>query len=54
VPVQRDMAARLGAEMALIHDAAHSPAIENPQALLDVLLPTWMAWLAPALPPQAG
>ncbi|MFN2479546.1 MAG: alpha/beta fold hydrolase [Pseudonocardiaceae bacterium] len=51
VPVQRDMAARLGAEVAMIHDAAHSPAIENPQGLLDVLLPTWMAWLATTLPP---
>jgi hypothetical protein len=29
----------------MIHDAAHSPAIENPPALLDVLLPTWKAWL---------
>lgn len=46
VPVQLDMAARLGAEVAMIHNAAHSPAIENPQALLDVLLPTWMAWLS--------
>jgi pimeloyl-ACP methyl ester carboxylesterase len=54
VPVQRDMAARLGAEVAMIHDAAHSPAIENPQALLDVLLPTWMAWLTTTLPPLVG
>ncbi|MGH3604481.1 MAG: alpha/beta fold hydrolase [Pseudonocardiaceae bacterium] len=46
VLVQRDMAARLGDEVAMIHDAAHSPAIENPSALLDVLLPTWKAWLA--------
>ena len=45
VPVQRDMAARLGAQVAMIHDAAHSPAIENPQALLDLLLPTWKTWL---------
>jgi pimeloyl-ACP methyl ester carboxylesterase len=54
VQVQRDMAARLGAQVTMIHDAAHSPAIENPQALLDVLLPTWMAWLATTLPPLVG
>ena len=54
VLVQRDMAARLGADVAMIPDAAHSPAIENPQALLDVLLPTWMAWLAATLPPLVG
>ncbi|PZS37611.1 MAG: alpha/beta hydrolase [Pseudonocardiales bacterium] len=45
VALQRDMADRLGAAVAMIPDAAHSPAIENPQALLDVLLPTWMGWL---------
>jgi pimeloyl-ACP methyl ester carboxylesterase len=54
VLVQRDMAARLGADVAMIPDAVHSPAIENPQALLDVLLPTWMAWLGATLPPLAG
>jgi pimeloyl-ACP methyl ester carboxylesterase len=46
VAVQRDMAARLGAEVAVIPDAAHSPNTENPQALLDALLPTWRRWLA--------
>jgi pimeloyl-ACP methyl ester carboxylesterase len=46
VAVQRDMADRLGAAVAVIPDAAHSPTTDNPQALLDVLLPTWMSWLA--------
>jgi pimeloyl-ACP methyl ester carboxylesterase len=46
VAVQLDMAARLGAEVAVIPGARHSPNTENPQALLDVLLPTWRRWLA--------
>ncbi|MDQ2879978.1 MAG: alpha/beta hydrolase [Actinomycetota bacterium] len=46
VAVQRDMADRLGAAVAMIPDAAHSPSTDNPQALLDVLLSTWMGWLA--------
>jgi pimeloyl-ACP methyl ester carboxylesterase len=46
VAVQRDMAARLGAEVAVIPGAAHSPNTENPQALLDALLATWRRWLA--------
>lgn len=41
VPVQRDMAARLGAEVAVVPGARHSPNTENPDALLDALLPTW-------------
>ncbi|MGH3775451.1 MAG: alpha/beta fold hydrolase [Pseudonocardiaceae bacterium] len=45
VPVQRDMAARLDAEVAVIPGARHSPNTENPNALLDALLPTWMGWL---------
>ncbi|MGH3683531.1 MAG: alpha/beta fold hydrolase [Pseudonocardiaceae bacterium] len=45
VPVQREMAARLGAEVAMIPGTAHSPNIENPPALLDALLPTWQRWL---------
>lgn len=49
VAVQRDMAARLGAEVAVIPGAAHSPNTENPQALLDALLPIWRRWLAPTL-----
>lgn len=51
VAVQRDMAARLGAEVAVIPGARHSPNTENPQALLGVLLPTWMGWLATTLTP---
>ncbi len=46
VPVQRDMAARLGAEVAVVPGARHSPNTENPDALLDALLPTWQRWLA--------
>jgi len=46
VPVQREMAARLGAEVAVVPDARHSPNTENPDALLDALLPTWQRWLA--------
>ncbi|MGX7825133.1 alpha/beta fold hydrolase [Actinokineospora sp. 24-640] len=43
--VQRDMADRLEADFAAIMGAAHSPAVETPEALLDVLLPTWSTWL---------
>jgi pimeloyl-ACP methyl ester carboxylesterase len=46
VPMQREMAARLGAEVAMIPGTAHSPNTENPPALLDALLPTWQRWLA--------
>lgn len=45
VPVQREMAVRLGAEVAIVPGAAHSPATENPGALLDALLPIWRRWL---------
>ncbi|MGH3774052.1 MAG: alpha/beta fold hydrolase, partial [Pseudonocardiaceae bacterium] len=48
-PLQRDMADRLGAAVAIVPGAAHSPAIENPRALLDALLPTWRRWLATTL-----
>jgi pimeloyl-ACP methyl ester carboxylesterase len=51
VPAQREMAARLGAEVAVVPGAAHSPNTENPQALLDALLPTWQRWLSPTLTP---
>jgi pimeloyl-ACP methyl ester carboxylesterase len=40
-PIQEEMAARLGAARAVIPDAAHSPAIDNPTALLDALLTFW-------------
>lgn len=46
VTVQREMARRLGAEFALIPDAAHSPNIENPAGLLTALLAAWRRWLA--------
>ena len=49
VPVQRRMAARLGAEVAVVPGAGHSPNIENPVALLDALLPIWRRWLAATL-----
>jgi pimeloyl-ACP methyl ester carboxylesterase len=45
VPAQRQMAAQLGAEVAVVPGAAHSPNIENPRALLDALLPIWRRWL---------
>lgn len=53
--LQRDMATRLGAEVMMISDAGHMPNIENPQALLDALLPTWQRWLAttPPLTPSS-
>ncbi|MGH3718092.1 MAG: alpha/beta fold hydrolase [Pseudonocardiaceae bacterium] len=50
-PLQRDMADRLGAAVAIVPGAAHSPNIENPPALLDALMPTWMSWLATTLTP---
>lgn len=39
--VQREMAERLGARYEVIPDAAHSAAVENPAALIDVLLSFW-------------
>ncbi|SES43954.1 alpha/beta fold hydrolase [Actinokineospora terrae] len=42
---QRDMADHLQADYATVEGAAHSPAIENPHALLAALLPTWKSWL---------
>ncbi|PXY32450.1 alpha/beta fold hydrolase [Prauserella muralis] len=46
VPVQQEMARRLGAPFAVVADAAHSPNTENPDGLLDVLLSAWRTWLA--------
>lgn len=45
VTVQRTMADRLEAEFAGVPGAAHAPNVENPEALLDVLVPTWRTWL---------
>jgi pimeloyl-ACP methyl ester carboxylesterase len=39
--VQAEMADRLGASYAVIPAAAHSPAVENPDATLEVLLEFW-------------
>jgi pimeloyl-ACP methyl ester carboxylesterase len=46
LPVQRDMAARLGTELVIIERAAHSPAVENPDGLLEVLIPLLREWTA--------
>lgn len=43
---QGDMAVRLGTELVIVDDAAHSPAVENPAGLLDVLLPLLCRWTA--------
>jgi hypothetical protein len=40
------MADRLDADFAVIRAARHSPNTENPEELLDTLLPTWRSWLA--------
>lgn len=42
---QAAMAKQLGTELVIVPDSAHSPAIENPAGLLDVLLPRWSTWL---------
>jgi pimeloyl-ACP methyl ester carboxylesterase len=39
--VQREMANRLGAQYAVIPRAAHSPAVENPDATIATLLAFW-------------
>ena len=41
---QTDMAVRLGTELVIVEGAAHSPAVENPGGLLDVMLPLIRAW----------
>jgi pimeloyl-ACP methyl ester carboxylesterase len=45
VSMQRTMADRLEAEFAAVPRATHAPNVENPVALLDVLVPTWRTWL---------
>ncbi len=45
LPDQQDMAERLGTELVLI-DGAHSPAVENPDGLLAVLVPLFRGWVA--------
>lgn len=49
VGVQRTMADRLDAEFAAVPGAAHAPNVENPDGLLDVLVPTWRTWLREAI-----
>lgn len=46
VSTQRDMADRLDADFAVVTASRHSPNTENPDELLDILLPTWRSWLA--------
>jgi pimeloyl-ACP methyl ester carboxylesterase len=46
VASQRDMADRLDADFAVVSGAGHSPNTENPENLLNTLLPTWRSWLA--------
>jgi pimeloyl-ACP methyl ester carboxylesterase len=41
---QADMAARLGTELVLVPEAAHSPAVEHPEALLAMLIDLVLAW----------
>jgi pimeloyl-ACP methyl ester carboxylesterase len=41
--VQRDMAVRLGAQLAVIDGAAHSPAVEQPAATAATLAGFWMS-----------
>jgi len=50
VAVQRRMADRLGAPFATIPAAGHSPNVENPAGLLELLIPTVHAWLRAADP----
>lgn len=47
-PVQREMATRLGAPIAVLPGAGHSPNTEDPRALLHALLPVWHRWLGSA------
>lgn len=52
---QREMAHRLGASSHVVTGARHSPNVENPSDLLDVLLPLWSEWTgrtAPSPPPE--
>jgi pimeloyl-ACP methyl ester carboxylesterase len=42
---QQEMAIRLGTELMLIEQAAHSPAVENPDGLLAGLLPLLHDWV---------
>jgi hypothetical protein len=39
------MADRLDADFAVIVNSRHSPNTENPEGLMDILVPTWRTWL---------
>ena len=41
IEVQKDMATRLGTDLVLIGDAAHSPAAENPAKTAEILATFW-------------
>lgn len=45
VSAQRDMADRLDADFAAIPGSRHAPNLENPEMVLDTLIPTWRTWL---------
>ena len=44
LPGQDGMARRLGTELVIVEQSAHSPAVENPDGLLAVLLPLLRSW----------
>lgn len=44
LPLQADMARRLGTSLVVVPGAAHSAAVEAPEALLRVLLPLLRSW----------
>ena len=50
LPDQQDMASRLGTGLVTIPHSAHSPAAENPAALLAVLSPLLHGWLSATTP----
>ena len=50
LPDQQDMASRLGTDLVTIPHSAHSPAVENPAALLAVLSPLLHGWLSATTP----
>jgi hypothetical protein len=39
------MADRMDADFAVILGAQHAPNVENPEMVLDTLIPTWRTWL---------
>ncbi len=47
LPDQDGMARRLCTELIIVENSAHSPAVENPDGLLAVMLPLLRSWLSP-------